>query len=43
MANQNPEQIARDHIDQQLMACGWVKPCSMYINPNASKIVYKLL
>jgi hypothetical protein len=22
MANQNPEQIARDHIDRQLIACG---------------------
>lgn len=24
MLNQNPEQIARDHIDKQLTACGWV-------------------
>jgi len=24
MPNQNPEQIARDHIDKQLMACGWL-------------------
>jgi len=24
MFNQNPEQIARDHIDKQLAACGWV-------------------
>ena len=24
MPNQNPEQIARDHIDRQLLACGWV-------------------
>ena len=24
MLNQNPEQIARDHIDRQLRACGWV-------------------
>src|ERR1035437_2642086 len=23
MPNQNPEQIARDHIDKQLTACGW--------------------
>ncbi|MCK3683984.1 DEAD/DEAH box helicase family protein [Maribellus sp. YY47] len=23
MPNQNPEQIARDHIDRQLVACGW--------------------
>lgn len=22
--NQNPEQIARDHIDKQLVACGWI-------------------
>jgi type I restriction enzyme R subunit len=24
MPNQNPEQIARDHIDVQLSACGWI-------------------
>ncbi len=24
MTNQNPEQIARDHIDKQLIACGWL-------------------
>ena len=24
MPNQNPEQIARDNIDKQLLACGWV-------------------
>jgi type I restriction enzyme R subunit len=24
MSNQNPEQIARDQIDKQLLACGWV-------------------
>lgn len=24
MANQNPEQIARDNIDKQLIACGWI-------------------
>ncbi len=24
MPNQNPEQIARDHIDKQLAACGWI-------------------
>jgi type I restriction enzyme R subunit len=22
--NQNPEQIARDNIDKQLIACGWI-------------------
>jgi type I restriction enzyme R subunit len=24
MTNQNPEQVARDHIDRQLIACGWI-------------------
>ena len=24
MINQNPEQIARDNIDKQLLACGWI-------------------
>lgn len=24
MSNQNPEQIARDYIDKQLLACGWM-------------------
>ena len=24
MLNQNPEQIARDYIDKQLLACGWI-------------------
>ena len=24
MTNQNPEQIARDHIDKQLIDCGWI-------------------
>ena len=24
MTNQNPEQIARDHIDRQLIECGWI-------------------
>lgn len=24
MTNQNPEQIARDHIDRQLLDCGWL-------------------
>ena len=24
MPNQNPEQIARDNIDRQLLACGWI-------------------
>ncbi len=24
MFNQNPNQIARGHIDKQLVACGWI-------------------
>ena len=24
MPNQNPEQIAHDHIDKQLTDCGWI-------------------
>lgn len=35
MANQNPEQIARDHIDKQLIACGWVIQGIRQINLNA--------
>jgi len=35
MANQNPEQIARDHIDKQLIACGWVIQSIRQINLNA--------
>ena len=32
MTNQNPEQIARDHIDAQLSACGWVVQHKSKIN-----------
>jgi type I restriction enzyme R subunit len=35
MANQNPEQIARDNIDQQLNACGWLIQSIQQINLNA--------
>jgi type I restriction enzyme R subunit len=35
MSNQNPEQIARDNIDKQLMACGWVIQSTKQINLNA--------
>jgi type I restriction enzyme R subunit len=35
MANQNPEQIARDNIDKQLTACGWVIQSVKQINLNA--------
>lgn len=34
--NQNPEQRARDKIDQQLTACGWVIQNSATLNPAAS-------
>lgn len=32
MPNQNPEQIARDQIDKQLSACGWVVQSMRHIN-----------
>jgi len=35
MTNQNPEQIARDNIDKQLTACGWVIQSIKQINFNA--------
>lgn len=35
MINQNPEQIARDHIDKQLLACGWVIQAKKKINLTA--------
>jgi type I restriction enzyme, R subunit len=35
MANQNPEQIARDNIDKQLTACGWVIQGIKQVNLNA--------
>jgi len=34
MANQNPEQITRDNIDKQLMACGWVIQSIKQVNLN---------
>ncbi|MFM2291283.1 MAG: hypothetical protein RIS29_1096 [Bacteroidota bacterium] len=37
MANQNPEQIARDLIDAQLEACGWVIQSKSRLNLHASK------
>lgn len=36
MPNQNPEQLARDIIDKQLLACGWVIQSKNQINLNAS-------
>ncbi|MBU1218773.1 hypothetical protein KKF34_12295 [Myxococcota bacterium] len=35
MANQNPEQIARDNIDKQLITCGWLVQNKKQINLNA--------
>ena len=35
MTNQNPEQIARDNIDRQLIACGWVIQSLKQVNLNA--------
>ena len=35
MPNQNPEQLARDNIDKQLIACGWVIQNKNQINLNA--------
>src|ERR1017187_2003762 len=35
MPNQNPEQIARDNIDKQLKACGWIIQDIKRINLNA--------
>jgi len=35
MANQNPEQIARDNIDKQLIACDWVIQSIKQVNLNA--------
>jgi len=37
MPNQNPEQIARDLIDQQLEACGWLIQGMKHINLHVSK------
>lgn len=36
MTNQNPEQIARDKIDLQLAACGWIVQDVKNINLNAA-------
>jgi type I restriction enzyme, R subunit len=35
MLNQNPEQKARDMIDKQLIACGWLIQNKKQINLNA--------
>ncbi len=35
MSNQNPEQKARDHIDKQLTACGWIIQSIKQVNLNA--------
>lgn len=36
MPNQNPEQLARDNIDKQLIACGWVIQNSKQVNLKAA-------
>jgi type I restriction enzyme R subunit len=33
--NQNPEQLARDRIDQQLIACGWIVQNKSSVNLHA--------
>lgn len=35
MTNQNPEQIARDNIDKQMTACGWIIQSIKKVNLNA--------
>ncbi len=35
LMNQNPEQLARDEIDKQLLACGWLIQNKSKINLNA--------
>jgi len=35
LPNQNPEQLARDEIDKQLKACGWIIQSKNQINLNA--------
>jgi hypothetical protein len=40
MSNQNPEQIARDHIDKQLTACGWLIQGKPKINMNDLQVKY---
>ncbi|MFN8261816.1 MAG: hypothetical protein U0X41_12835 [Chitinophagales bacterium] len=35
MINQHPEQIARDNIDRQLLACGWLIQHKTKINLSA--------
>lgn len=37
MSNQNPEQIARDHIDKQLLDCGWLIQDKSKINLSAGQ------
>jgi type I restriction enzyme, R subunit len=35
MANQNPEQVARDHIDKRLKDCGWMVQDQKHLNLSA--------
>jgi type I restriction enzyme, R subunit len=36
-ANQNPEQLARAHIDAMLIVCGWVVQSKSQLNLQTSK------
>jgi hypothetical protein len=38
MTNQNPEQQARDHIDSQLLSCGWVIQDKRSLNLSAADL-----
>jgi type I restriction enzyme, R subunit len=44
--NQNPEQLAKDEIDRQLIACGWViqdmKTLNLSISLGVVKSIYRL-
>lgn len=44
-ANQNPEQAARDNIDRQLFACGWIiqdkKQINLYAGPGVAVREYQ--
>jgi type I restriction enzyme, R subunit len=39
MLNQNPKQIARDHIDKRPVACGWVIQDIKKVNLHAGTVI----
>lgn len=43
MTNQNPEQIAHNNIDRQLIACGWIIQEIKQVNLHAGVGVLKLI